>query len=149
MSFFNGAEPVIEHEIDSDDSHYVNISFMDKIMSRPLTYYIVISLDNPVYNFWCGVEIISCLLSSYMYAYCSVFKNDIAHEAPGETWLGDMVYIFESIFMLSIIFKFFLEYQNEDEPLPVRNMKRIAMNYIQSEDFISDIIPTIPVPHLV
>ena len=114
MSFFNGAEPETVEVIDSDDSNYVEVTVMDKIMSRPLTYYIVISLGNPIYKFWCGVEILSCLLSSYMYAYCAVFKNDIAHGAPGTTRLGDMVYIFESIFFISIILKFFLEYKVDD-----------------------------------
>ena len=73
VSFFNGQEPDLEEEIDSDDSNYVKVSAMEKFLSRPITHYIVISLDNKKYKLWCGIEILSCLISSYIYAYCSVF----------------------------------------------------------------------------
>ena len=118
-------------------------------MSRPITYYIVISQDNPYYKIWCSIEILSCLMSSYMYAYCSVFKQDIGEVNPGTTPLSFMVLLFEAIFLVSIILKFFLEFTVEDEPLPVRNMSRIAMRYLKSNDFIRDIVPVIPVPYFI
>lgn len=118
-------------------------------MSRPITYYIVISSDNFLYKLWCGVDIFCCLLSSYIYAYISVFKNDIGKAKFGTTTLGNLVFFFELIFMISIICKFFLEFKLEEEPLPVRNLNRIALRYIQSKEFRRDIIPIIPLSHLV
>ena len=135
--------------LDSDDSDYVKVSFIDKLMSRPITYYIVISSGNPWYKLWCGLDILCCLVSSYMYAYIAVFKNEIGYAKVGTTTLCDLVFFFELIFMLSILFKFFLEFKLEEEPLPIRNLKRIAVRYIKSQEFLRDFIPIIPLAHLV
>jgi len=47
---------------------------MEEAMSRPITYYVIISENNKLYNTWCGIELLLCVLSSYFYAYKSTFS---------------------------------------------------------------------------
>ena len=109
-------------------------------MSRPLTYWVVISEDNQLYKMWHLLEIVACLLSSYYYAALASF-----HDSEGNPKLVATTLVFELFFLISIVLKFFLEYKVDDSPLPVRDLGMIAKRYIRNE-FLFDLIPLIPAP---
>ena len=52
--------------------------------------------------------------------------------------------IFESIFLTQLILKFFVDYTEEESPdKPIRDLGKIALNYIKTE-FLLDFITLIP-----
>ena len=56
----------------------------------------------------------------------------------------DMMIIFESVFLLSLIFNFLTPFIPEGDHCPTKDHGMIALNYIKG-DFIIDFIPLIPV----
>ena len=54
---------------------------------------------------------------------------------------------FETIFALSMGFKFLKEFTKPGQPTPTRDLAKIAERYLKS-DFIYDFIPLIPFPHI-
>ena len=56
-------------------------------------------------------------------------------------------YGFESMFAVSIVMKFFVDYYEEGKQFPVRDLTSIAKNYLKT-DFIFDFIPLIPLQEL-
>ena len=124
---------------DSDEQ----ISTFQKILiffSRPVTVWLIIDMDNKIYKFWQFFNLCMCLISSYYYCYLSTFvEADHSKQIPGAA------IFFESIFLISVILKFNLEYQDLDSPIPVRNYGKIATRYIKNE-FSLEALPLIPFP---
>ena len=89
---------------DSDEQ----ISTFQKILiffSRPVTVWLIIDMDNKIYKFWQFFDLCMCLISSYYYCYLSTFvEADHSKQIPGAA------IFFESIFLISVILKFNLEY---------------------------------------
>jgi hypothetical protein len=56
-------------------------------------------------------------------------------------------YGFESMFAISIVMRFFVDYYEEGKQFPVRDLTSIAKNYLKT-DFIFDFIPLIPLQEL-
>ena len=56
-------------------------------------------------------------------------------------------YGFETLFGVSVILRFFVDYYEEGKQFPVRDFSAIAMNYLKT-DFIYDFIPLIPLQEL-
>ena len=56
--------------------------------------------------------------------------------------------VFETIFGISMILNFMVEYYPDGSTIPMRNMKKIGMRYIKSQ-FLFDFIPLIPIPSLI
>ena len=54
---------------------------------------------------------------------------------------------FETIFALSIGLKFLREFTKPGQTVPTRDLAQIAEQYLKS-DFIYDILPLIPFPHI-
>ena len=127
------------NETDDDESDGLDKK-LDEVMSMPITHWIVISKTNKLYRFICGSELILCIISSYYYGYMASF-----HDPANEPKINAPVLIFETFFGFTMLLNFFVEYKNDDSPLPVRNLQRIASRYLQNE-FILDIIPLIPAP---
>ena len=50
---------------------------------------------------------------------------------------------YESYFLLTIVFTFFVEYEVVGQLVPVRDLKKIAENYMKGH-FLLDLIPVIP-----
>ena len=77
----------------------------------------IICEESEMYAFFGVITTISCLLSSYYYAYMAAF------EAPsfGERNFTIML-AFESIFALSMGFKFLREFTKEGQTTPTRDL---------------------------
>jgi len=137
-SFFNGMNSHSDIVLDSDDSDYVEFTYFDYLLSKPPADHVIISKDNTLYKYWCALELILCLLSSYYYAYLATFleyedTNEVV-DPIGNNNKGITLF-FELYFAISIGLKFFLEYDDDNSPLPVRNLSKIADRYLKG-DFI-------------
>lgn len=97
-------------------------------------------MDNKVYALWCFFDLLMCLVSSYYYCFLSTFV-EADHSKPLP---GPMIF-FESVFLISVLLKFNLEYQDLDSPIPVRNYGKIATRYLKNE-FTIEALPLIPFP---
>lgn len=105
-----------------------------------MTQWLIIDMDNKIYALWCFFDLCMCLLSSYYYCFLSTFiEADHTKPIPGPVW------IFESIFLISVLLKFNLEFQEIDSPIPVRNYGQIAKRYFKDEFFI-EALPLVPFP---
>ena len=87
---------------------------------------------------WGVFEVFCCLTSSYIYAYMAAFENP----KPG-TVLFDLFIIYELIFLASFLFNFLVDFTPKGEDKPVRDIKKIAWNYLTS-NFALDFIPLVP-----
>jgi len=126
------------------------------IMSEePSIYdYLVISMDNPYFNLWSIFHTLSCLSSSYFYAYMAAFDyKEVVINANGEEetvynqGLLNLYLVFEIIFLISLIINFFVEYRDPETTTIVRDLKKIGMRYIYGE-FTQDFLPILPLVHI-
>lgn len=108
-------------------------------IERGFSDFIIISELNPLYHLFEVLITMLCLVSSYIYAYIAAFR---LHQDMNQT-AYKLSYIFETMFFIDLILNFFVEYQPEDSKYPVRDMSKIAVNYLQGE-FKMDAIPLIP-----
>ena len=90
--------------------------------SCDLSKIFIINHDNCLINFWNSLDIICCLVSSYIYAWLSFFGTDTEQEynLPLFMTIG-----FESIFTFSIIFKLLTTFVPEGEIVPITNHELI------------------------
>jgi hypothetical protein len=68
----------------------------------------------------------------------------------GEYVLDNSTYLnygFESLFAVSIVLRFFVDYYEEGKQFPVRDLTAIAKNYLKT-GFVFDFIPLIPLQEL-
>ena len=80
-----------------------------------------------------------CIISSFNYAYIAAFR---LHPDLSENILG--LYIFyETIFFIDMVLQFFKEFTSETSSIPVRNLEKISMNYLQN-GFAYDFIAILP-----
>jgi len=80
----------------------------------------------------------SCLTSCYFYAYIAAFG------IPHVDHILYLIYvIYESIFLISLILNFFVEFKPDGQSFPVRDLAKIALRYLRTS-FIMDFIPLIP-----
>lgn len=104
--------------------------------------YLVISHNNKVVYLWNVLYVLSCLTSCYFYAFMAAFEKP----KPG-SWLFILDWSFEGIFLVSLLLNFITDYKEDGNPNPVRDLNKISMRYLKGQ-FIYDIIPLIPLPHL-
>ena len=102
----------------------------------------IMSSTNQFYLYWISLNTLCCLTSSYVYAYMAAFRT--ANE-PGH--LESVNYAFETLFAISIVMRFFVDYYEEGKQFPVRDLTLIAKNYLRT-DFLYDFIPLIPLQEL-
>lgn len=105
--------------------------------------FIIISELNPLFQIFQVFITVLCLMSSYVYAYIAAFR---LHNDMNES-VYKLNYFFETMFLIDCILTFFVEYQPEDSKYPVRDMSKIAINYLQGA-FKFDVIPLIPLQYL-
>jgi hypothetical protein len=98
----------------------------------------VISVENPFYQFWKIMVVLTCIVSSYIYASVAAFKIP----EPGST-TDKIIVSFDVIFVLDILIQFILEYKPEDQFYKVRDLTLIAKRYIRTRFFL-DLITVIP-----
>jgi hypothetical protein len=118
-SFFNGhlSKTAMEMMNDTDEDSEDLDKKMEELMSMPITHWIVISKTNKLYKFICGFELALRIISSYYYASMASFHN---HEDEADI-LGPVLF-FETFFGFTMLLNFFVEYNNDDSPLPIRNL---------------------------
>ena len=102
---------------------------------------VMISPKDQIYQLFCLIVTISCLLSSYVYSYSAAFR---LHDEREVIWTTFFTIFFELIFLAHMVTQFILEYTPEGSKNPVRDYKRIAMHYINEGDFKADFIAIIP-----
>lgn len=84
------------------------------------------------------------LISSYFYLYLASFR--MINNVQDFAFFMDASHAIESVFMLSMILKFFKSYSPEgggDLVKPVRNWYSIIFHYFIT-DFLMDFIPIVP-----
>ena len=72
-------------------------------------------------TYWNGIDIFTCIFSSYFYAYLGCFGKD-AINAQVEV----LIYVFEAIFVFSLLKRFITDFTPDGEQTPVTNIKKIA-----------------------
>ena len=77
------------------------------------------------------IDLLACFLSSYYYAYLAAFDNEEFHKSPDDG-IKTPVLVFEIIFAVSILLKFNLEYEVDEQPLPFRDYGKIADRYLKN-----------------
>ena len=102
---------------------------------------LLISEKNKLYHFFCLIVTISCLISSYIYAYMAAFRLHPDRETKFTTIAA---LFFELIFVGHMCTQFILEYTPEGSKIPVRDYKMIAMRYMKEGDFAIDLVAIIP-----
>jgi hypothetical protein len=84
-----------------------------------------------------------CIVSSYYYASYIGFRYALdGHEEASRRMVTSMI-IFESFFFVHFLLQFILEYQIEGYQ-PVRDIAKIAKNYIYKGSFLIDFICLLP-----
>jgi hypothetical protein len=82
-----------------------------------------------------------CLVSSYFYGLLAAFRySDFSGDYA---FYFTFMISFESIFLVHMLLKFITEYQVEGEPKPVRDLSKIATNYLHN-GLITDIVCIFP-----
>ena len=135
-----GIQKNFERFQDSQDGEKKNVSTninMDLKNQDLMTRCIkkcVIRLNNKLYKSEQIFISFCCLASSYVYFYVMVFG-----------WVNEYkVFCFEFIFLFDMFINFFVEYLPDDgKGQPVRDLRKIAFNYLQN-NFIFECIPLIP-----
>ena len=108
--------------------------------------YLIIPMASPYLSAWSFIHTLCCLTSCYFYAYLAAF--DLKNELGEVIVPVRNVYIFfESVFAISFGIQFFVEFQDPQTTLVVRDLKRIALNYIQG-NLLWDLVPLLPLAHV-
>ena len=91
---------------------------------------------------WNFLEVISCIISTYMYGYMAAFgmyNSDMTENHD----LRVMDIFFFVVFTISIIMNFFRDFIPEGETTSSKDLKKIAIRYLKG-DFLLDFIAWIP-----
>lgn len=90
----------------------------------------MLNRTHPVLKVWTLVNAIICIFSSFQYAFQTAF---------GEPQKGTFYYIldviFEWVFISDSLLQFFVGYQDEKTKMEVRNILKIAKNYLKERAF--------------
>ena len=82
---------------------------------------------------------IMCISSCFNYAYLAAFRM---HKDLNPK-IMDLWWFYEIVFFLDMVFQFFKEYTSETTNLPVRDLGRIAGNYLEN-GLVTDAIALVP-----
>lgn len=93
--------------------------------NKSWTEMIIVSKKNPIFAIEHFLYVICCLVSPYIYGLFVVFG---APETDSASYI--VMICLESYFFLNIIFTFFVEFEIEGQVMPVRDLQRIAQNYL-------------------
>ena len=115
----------------------------EKLDKINLLDFVIISEENKIYKMWKFLDVMACLISSYYYAYMAAFQNPMVGEP-----LFNVMLFFETIFFISMVLNFFVEFVKDGQTIPTRDLAQIANRYLRSS-FINDFIPLIPLPYLI
>lgn len=103
---------------------------------------LVLCANNKYYLWWMTLNTFCCLTSSYFYAYLAAFHGAMK---IGVLWRINSAY--ETNFAITMVLSFFVEFQEEGQQFPVRDINKIAKHYL-SNRFLFDFIPILPLQWL-
>jgi hypothetical protein len=106
--------------------------------------YLIIRNDTQFYLIYNLFQALSCIISSFMYAYLAAFGPKSGGSFNGLEYFD---IIFSTIFSIDIFLRFFITYEDND-CRKVKTIKEIAMNYIKTE-LIFDIITVLPLMRII
>ena len=112
---------------------------LESYQERGVADCFIISQKNKPYQLFEMFVSLLCMLSSFNYAYLAAFRM---HKELNETIMSIWI-LYELIFFLDIILQFLLEFTSETSSIPVRDLEKIAWNYIYN-GFVTDFIAIIP-----
>jgi len=104
---------------------------------------LIINKDSKWYGAWKVVYIVCCFFSSYVYAFYSVFGRGDSESSRDRNFIMGC----ETVFVMSMLFKFRLTFIKDGETVPTRDPGKIARRYI-SKDFFFDCVPLVPFEHI-
>lgn len=108
-------------------------------MAQGLLDFLVIRRNSTFYNIFTVFITILKLVSFYLYGYLAAFRMH-----PQMNYIAITYYVvFEIIFVFDLIINFFVEIIDEETNQPERDLKKIAINYLNGLFFI-DFITLIP-----
>ena len=112
---------------------------MTKNMQRGVCDRFIIGPENTINRYFSALLIMLALFSTLFSAYYACFNG------PQNVWLLTFDYTMEAFFALGILRSFFLEFTDEENHRPVRDLKRIAKRYLGSS-FIFDLVAISTLP---
>ena len=95
-------------------------------------------MDNPIYQFWKIFVVLTCIVSSYIYASVAAFKIPDQNSA-----INYVIIAFEVIFVIDMGVQFVLEYKPEDQYNKVRDITKISKRYFKTR-FLFDSLAIVP-----
>jgi hypothetical protein len=95
----------------------VEENVMDNLANKSFVDLIVIKQDNKYYRLWRGLDVLCCLVSSYFYVYMGAFN----HPRYPEPLFIAMLF-FETVFLISMVLKFFVEFIKDGQTIPTRDL---------------------------
>ena len=101
-----------------------------------LSKLIIINHTSTFSGFWRMFDVLSCLLSSYVYCWHIAFTEKHRNIPIFE-------YFIESIFFITMITKFLTDFIPDGETEPTKDLMLISKNYLKN-GFVMDLIPLIP-----
>jgi phosphatidylglycerophosphate synthase len=108
---------------------------------------IIISHDCPFSVIWRILYIQMNLFSAYFYSWLACFGE----ESVRIEYRHSMQILFEVFFLISIVIFFITEYTDmspDGDPMPIRDLSKIARNYRDNGSFYIDFITILPIYHL-
>ena len=120
---------------EANEDHALNL---DDAGTYSILNEFIICERNKLYLFWRFLDVFCCLSSSCMYAYMAAFETP----HPGSA-LFVLMWVFEAIFLVSMFLNFIVDYRNEGEERPVRDLFKIGKRYLNGK-FVNDLVPLIP-----
>ena len=105
---------------------------------------LIINHESYLCYIWQTFCIIICIVSSFYYAYCAAFYQNI-----DENLKFHIRYMFEIVFLIDMISQFFTSYpcSNKTAKCNIRDISLIIDHYIRG-GFVSDLIPLLPFQYL-
>jgi len=112
---------------------------LESYQDRGVADCFIISQKNKPYQLFEMFVSIICLISSFNYAYLAAFRmHDQLKTSISGLWL-----FYETMFFIDIVLQFLKEFKSETTNLPVRDLEKIAWNYLEN-GFVTDFIAIIP-----
>lgn len=112
-----------------------------------LAKWIVRKQDSFLIIVWKMLLIFMNLTSSYFYSWVAMYGEESVHESISYK----LQIIYEGFFLVSIGINFITEYSDtspDGDPLPVRDLAKIAKNYMDKGSFVIDFVTILPLYHI-
>jgi len=128
--------------MDIDDNGSSSDSHDQLLDSFDLMDLIVFRCDSLFITSWRLLHVVTCILSSYLYAYLGIFGFE------GNEFIQTADHFFFAIFTVSMILNCLTEfYENQGDKKPCRDVMKIFQRYLKTT-FIIDFLAWLPVHYI-